>query len=52
VVSNINLEIGNQQTVANTIALNANHSRIEQFHVEFLIFDQNFLDVMNNNKEA
>jgi len=34
-IPNANLEIGCQKMIGNTIALNANHSTIQQSHVEF-----------------
>jgi hypothetical protein len=34
-IPNANLEIGSKKMTANTIALNANHSTIQQSHVEF-----------------
>jgi hypothetical protein len=35
VIPNINFEIRSQSIIANTITLNANHSRIQQFHGKF-----------------
>jgi len=35
VILNANFEIGNQRMITNIIILNANHSKIQQFHVEF-----------------
>jgi hypothetical protein len=35
VIFNTNFEIDNQSVITNTIALNASHSKNQQFHVEF-----------------
>jgi hypothetical protein len=50
-IPNPNLEIGSQKMTANIIALNANHSTIQQSHAEFLLFDQFVLDFMDNNSK-
>jgi hypothetical protein len=42
VIPNINFEIGSQNMIANTITLNANHSRIQQFHSKFCCLIENF----------
>ncbi len=34
-VSNTNFEIDDQRMVANIVVLNANHSKIQQFHTTF-----------------
>jgi hypothetical protein len=34
-IFNTNFEIDNQKVITKTIALNANHSKNQQFHVEF-----------------
>jgi hypothetical protein len=43
VVLNINLEIGNQKMVANTILLDLNHIKIQHLHVEFFSLIKHFL---------
>ncbi len=43
VILNINLEIGNQKMVANTILLNLNHIKIQHLHVDFFSLIKHFL---------
>jgi hypothetical protein len=43
VVLKINLEIGNQKMVANTILLDLNHIKIQHLHVEFFSLIKHFL---------
>lgn len=42
VIPNIDFEIGNQNMISNTITLNANHSRIQQFHSKFCCLIKKF----------
>jgi hypothetical protein len=49
VVLNINLEIGNQKMVANTILLNLIISKFNIFMLIFF-FDNFFFNFMDNNK--
>lgn len=44
-IPNTNFEIGSQRMYLNTIALSANHNKIQQFHVEFS-FLFNFLKTL------
>jgi len=40
VIHNIFFDMGNQRMATNAIALNANHSTIQQFHAEFCCLDE------------
>jgi hypothetical protein len=44
-------EMGKQRMASNTIALNAKHSTIQQFHVEFCCLMKKNLNFMNINIE-
>jgi hypothetical protein len=47
---NANFETGSQKMIANTITLNVNHNKIQNFHVEFCFLSKK-LDFINNNKK-
>jgi len=52
VILNANLEISNQMGDCLFIALNANHSKIQQFSCWVLLFDPIFLNFMDNEKRG